>query len=129
MDQRTRPATSAVNPATSPVIAKTLPLRVLDVVAVDSNPVVDPKSATRYEYSFVYSDILLTASQCSKIGHIARNCPEAGGYGGGFGGGQGGYGGGRGGYGGGQGGQTCYSCGGYGHMSRMLPTSTGRTLH
>merc|ERR1711939_302988 len=51
--------------------------------------------------------------------HIARNCPEAGGYGGGFGGGQGGYGGGRGGgYGGGQGGQTCYSCGGYGHMSR-----------
>ncbi|KAH9217763.1 hypothetical protein DL95DRAFT_92125 [Leptodontidium sp. 2 PMI_412] len=46
MDQRTRPATSAVNPATSPVIAKTLPLRVLDVVAVDSNPVVDPKSAT-----------------------------------------------------------------------------------
>jgi hypothetical protein len=47
MDQRTRPATSAVNPATSPVTAKTLLLRVLDVVVVvDSNPVVDLKSAT-----------------------------------------------------------------------------------
>lgn len=49
MDQRTRPATSAVNLATSPAIAKTLLLRVLDVVAVVSNPVVDPKSATRYD--------------------------------------------------------------------------------
>jgi len=46
MDQRTRPATSVVNLATSPAIAKTLLLRVLDVVAVVSNPVVDPKSAT-----------------------------------------------------------------------------------
>ena len=49
---------------------------------------------------------------------IARNCTEGGGYGGGnYGGGGGGYGGGYGG-GRGAGGQTCYSCGGYGHMSR-----------
>jgi len=48
MDQRTRPATSAANPVTSPAIAKILLLRELDVVAVvvDSNPVVDPRSAT-----------------------------------------------------------------------------------
>ena len=48
---------------------------------------------------------------------IARNCTEGGGYGGGNYGGGGGYGGGYGG-GRGAGGQTCYSCGGYGHMSR-----------
>lgn len=49
-DQRTRPATSVVNLATSPAIAKTLLLRVLDVVVVVvvSNLVVDPRSATRY---------------------------------------------------------------------------------
>ncbi|TRX95196.1 hypothetical protein FHL15_003888 [Xylaria flabelliformis] len=49
---------------------------------------------------------------CGKVGHIARSCPDAYGgnsYGGSYGGG--------GGYGGGQG-KTCYSCGGYGHMSR-----------
>ena len=65
--------------------------------------------------------------KCGKVGHIARNCTEGGGSygggsygGGGYGGNQGGYGGGAGGgYAGGrQGGQTCYSCGGYGHMSR-----------
>lgn len=58
--------------------------------------------------------------KCGKVGHIARNCTEGGGYGGGGYGG-GGYGGGYGrggGGGGGSGGQTCYSCGGYGHMSR-----------
>ncbi|KAI0196973.1 zinc knuckle domain-containing protein [Astrocystis sublimbata] len=54
-------------------------------------------------------------SACGKIGHIARSCPDAG-YGGNSYGGGGGYGGGYGG-GGGQG-KTCYSCGGYGHMSR-----------
>ena len=48
---------------------------------------------------------------------IARNCTEGGGYGGSNYGGGGGYGGGYGG-GRGAGGQTCYSCGGYGHMSR-----------
>lgn len=61
--------------------------------------------------------------KCGKVGHIARNCTEGGGgtgYGGGYQSGGGSYGGG-GGYGGGSGGrpgQTCYSCGGYGHMSR-----------
>lgn len=39
------------------------------------------------------------------MGHIARNCTKAG-FGGGYGGGFGGA------------GKTCYSCGGYGHMSR-----------
>jgi cellular nucleic acid-binding protein len=54
--------------------------------------------------------------QCGEVGHIARNCPKAGGgYGGGFGGGSGYSGGG---YGGGNSQKTCYSCGGYGHMSR-----------
>lgn len=55
--------------------------------------------------------------QCGKVGHIARNCTadgQGGGYGGGYGGG--GYGGGGRGFGGGQ--KTCYSCGGFGHMSR-----------
>lgn len=45
-------------------------------------------------------------SQCGEMGHIARNCTKSsygGSYGGGFGGGAG---------------KTCYSCGGYGHMSR-----------
>ncbi|KAI0434284.1 hypothetical protein F5Y09DRAFT_266531 [Xylaria sp. FL1042] len=52
------------------------------------------------------------SQECYKVGHIARNCPDAYGgnsYGGGYGGG---------GYGGGGQGKTCYSCGGYGHMSR-----------
>ncbi len=44
------------------------------------------------------------------MGHIARNCTKAG-FGGSYGGG------GAGGFGGGAG-KTCYSCGGYGHMSR-----------
>jgi cellular nucleic acid-binding protein len=66
--------------------------------------------------------------KCGQQGHIARNCSQGGGYGDAA-GGQGGYGGGRGGYGGAAGGQggyggggarqtTCYSCGGFGHMSR-----------
>jgi cellular nucleic acid-binding protein len=46
---------------------------------------------------------------------MARNCPK-GGFGGGYGGG-GGYSGG-GGYGAPK---TCYSCGGFGHMSREWP--------
>jgi cellular nucleic acid-binding protein len=70
--------------------------------------------------------------KCGQTGHIARYCPtggapggQAGGAGGpgGFQGGYSGGGGARGGFGGGQGfggpRQTqCYSCGGYGHMSR-----------
>lgn len=60
----------------------------------------------------------LIVPQCGNKGHIARNCTEAGPaaggrpYGSGFGGGYqsgGGY---------GAQGKTCYSCGGYGHMSR-----------
>lgn len=43
------------------------------------------------------------------MGHIARNCTKAG-YGGSYGGG--------GGAGFGGAGKTCYSCGGFGHMSR-----------
>ncbi|KAH4178196.1 hypothetical protein HBI56_021940 [Parastagonospora nodorum] len=61
--------------------------------------------------------------KCGQRGHIARNCSQGGGAA--YGGGGGGFGGGRGGYGGGQGGgyggarqTTCYSCGGFGHMSR-----------
>ncbi|KAJ4348902.1 hypothetical protein N0V95_005082 [Ascochyta clinopodiicola] len=61
--------------------------------------------------------------KCGQQGHIARNCSQGGGSYGGA--GAGGFGG-RGGYGGGagQGGfggarqTTCYSCGGFGHMSR-----------
>lgn len=45
---RTRPATSAVNPVTSPATAKTHPKKVLDVVASAVAVVVQPKSATRY---------------------------------------------------------------------------------
>ncbi len=45
------------------------------------------------------------------MGHIARNCTKSG-FGGGYGG--------PGGYGGGGAGKTCYSCGGYGHMSRKF---------
>jgi cellular nucleic acid-binding protein len=61
--------------------------------------------------------------KCGERGHIARNCTQGGGgYGGGAGGYGGGYGGGgRGGGGAGFGGPrqtTCYSCGGFGHMSR-----------
>ena len=125
-DPRTRLATSAVSQATSLVTAKTLLRRALDVVAEDSNLVADPRSATRYVGQAEFGGINANHStlQCSKIGHIARNCPEAGGYGGGFGGNQGGYGGGAGGYGGGRGGQTCYSCGGYGHMSRTSRPSS-----
>jgi cellular nucleic acid-binding protein len=62
--------------------------------------------------------------KCGQRGHIARNCTQGGGY---ADGGRGGFGGGRGGYGGASGGAggyggarqtTCYSCGGFGHMSR-----------
>ena len=60
---------------------------------------------------------LLATTDQSLLLDIARNCTEGGGYGGGNYGGGGGYGGGYGG-GRGAGGQTCYSCGGYGHMSR-----------
>jgi cellular nucleic acid-binding protein len=61
--------------------------------------------------------------KCGERGHIARNCTQGGGYSGG-GAGAGGYGGGYGGRGGGGAGfggprqTTCYSCGGFGHMSR-----------
>jgi cellular nucleic acid-binding protein len=56
--------------------------------------------------------VLIKHGQCGDIGHIARNCPKGGPYGGG------GYN--SGGYGGGYGGpKTCYSCGGIGHLSRM----------
>ena len=45
---------SAANQVTSLVTAPTLPLRALDVAAVASHPVVvvvvDPKSATRYDF-------------------------------------------------------------------------------
>ncbi|KAI1923021.1 hypothetical protein LOZ52_001175 [Ophidiomyces ophidiicola] len=47
------------------------------------------------------------------VGHIARNCNQGSGYSGYSGGSYGGSGGGYGGR-----GQTCYSCGGYGHMAR-----------
>lgn len=53
-DQRTRPATSAVNQVTSPVIAPTQPPRELDVEAEDSHlvvVVVDPRSATSAQRS------------------------------------------------------------------------------
>lgn len=45
------------------------------------------------------------------MGHIARNCTKAGYGGGSYGGGFGGA------------GKTCYSCGGYGHMSRTYIAS------
>ncbi len=71
-----------------------------------------------YTSLHLFMFLMLTHLRCGKVGHIARNCTEGGGYGGGgYGGGYGaGYGGGGGGR--GAGGQTCYSCGGYGHMSR-----------
>jgi cellular nucleic acid-binding protein len=57
------------------------------------------------------------------MGHIARNCTNSSGfnpYAAGGGGGSGGpRPGGFGGASGGGAGKTCYSCGGYGHMSRM----------
>lgn len=58
-----------------------------------------------------------TLLQCGKPGHIARSCPE--GYGGGAynNNSYGGYSGA-----GAQSSKTCYSCGGFGHMSRKLPT-------
>ncbi|KAI0514489.1 hypothetical protein F5B22DRAFT_229591 [Xylaria bambusicola] len=56
------------------------------------------------------------SQECYKVGHIARNCPDA--YGGNS------YGGG---YGGGGQGKTCYSCGGYGHMSRECVNGSNET--
>jgi len=54
-DQRTRLVTNVVNQATSPGTAPILPLRVLDVVAEDSHPVVaaDLKSATSAQRSVI----------------------------------------------------------------------------
>lgn len=58
------------------------------------------------------------------MGHIARNCTRSGGgFGGSYGGG-GGYGGGAGGS-----GKTCYSCGGYGHMSRKSPPRPSSAIY
>ena len=54
---------------------------------------------------------LINIIQCGEIGHIARNCSKSQSYGNNYGGGYGG---------GGGAGKTCYSCGGYGHMSRMF---------
>ncbi|ODA80700.1 hypothetical protein RJ55_03659 [Drechmeria coniospora] len=73
-----------------------------------------PNATRQVERAELSSDGRLTTKQCGEVGHIARNCNKAG-FGGGapYGGGAGG----PGGYGGGAG-KTCYSCGGYGHMSR-----------
>lgn len=66
-----------------------------------------------------YCTLKLTSEKCGEMGHIARNCTRSGGFGNSYGGGGGpaGYGGG----GAGGAGKTCYSCGGYGHMSRKYP--------
>lgn len=60
--------------------------------------------------------------QCGEMGHIARNCPKSG-FGNSYGGGGAGFGGGA--------GKTCYSCGGFGHMSRkylLEPRSSSEML-
>lgn len=101
-----RPATAAVRPATSLVTASPL-----------ASPVaVVARTATRFVHAGQSAQLdFAKYFQCGEVGHIARNCPQNGGYGGGYGGGRGGYGGG---YGAGGGQKTCYSCGGIGHMSR-----------
>lgn len=70
------------------------------------------KVGNHQPYMNVHMDEANPAIQCGEMGHIARNCPKSG-FGNSYGGG-----GAAGGYGGGAG-KTCYSCGGYGHMSRM----------
>jgi len=57
--------------------------------------------------------------RCGQPGHMARDCPEGGGFANGYGGGGGG-----GGYGGGGGG-NCYRCGQPGHMARDCPEGGG----
>ena len=70
-----------------------------------------PRDATPTFAWPLFRQMLTFYPKCGEMGHIARNCPKAGGnYGGGS------YGGGM----GGGAGKTCYSCGGYGHMSRKL---------
>jgi hypothetical protein len=73
-DQRTRLATSAVNQDISPEIAPTLPLRALDVEAVDSllaAVVVVDKSATRYaEWRLLETLLTLHSAQRSATSHV-----------------------------------------------------------